>query len=99
MVDPITATKAAGGFMKALQQEPLALALCVMNFALIGFLYVQSAAFTSQRDTNVKLFIDVQREVQKLLSECIVPAPPQRQRGQLPEDPNSPISISRPDER
>jgi len=102
MVDPVTVTKAAGGFARAMQNEPLSLALCVMNFALIGFLYVQSSQFTSQRETNVKLFLDVQREVQKLLSECIVPPPPprqQQQRGQLPEDPNSPTNISQPTER
>jgi membrane-anchored glycerophosphoryl diester phosphodiesterase (GDPDase) len=97
MVDPVTATKAAGGFFKVLQNEPLSLALCVMNFSLIGFVYFQSSQFNTQRADNVKLFTDVQREVQKLLSECIVP--PRQQRGQLPSDPNAPTSISHPEGR
>jgi membrane-anchored glycerophosphoryl diester phosphodiesterase (GDPDase) len=77
------AAKVATGFMHALQNEPLSLALCIMNFSLIGFVYFQSVQFNSQRADNVKLFTDVQREVQKLLSECIVP--PRQQRGQAPE--------------
>jgi hypothetical protein len=83
--------KVATGFVKALQDEPLALALCVMNFALIGFLYVQSNQFNTQREGNVKLFTDVQREVQKLLSECIVP--PRQQRGSA-TNPDAPVSIN-----
>lgn len=100
MVDPLTITKAAGGFGRVMQNEPLSLALCVMNFALIGFVYFQSAQFNTQRADNVKLFLDVQKEVQKLLSECIVPAPQQRQqRGQLPAESDAATNISHPDER
>lgn len=73
--------KAATGFAKVMQNEPLSLALCVMNFSLIVFMYFQSSQFNSQRSDNVRLFTDVQREVQKLLSECIVPQ--RQQRGQV----------------
>src|SRR5207344_1547514 len=97
MVDPVTITKAAGGFSRAMQNEPLSLALCVMNFALIGFVYFQSSQFNTQRADNVKLFTDMQREVQKLLTECIVP--PKNQRGMLQEDVNPPTNISHPAER
>lgn len=72
--------KAAGGLVDALKTQPLVLALVVMNFALIGFVYYQNASFTSQRQENVRLFLDVQKEVQKLLSQCIVPPPPEQQR-------------------
>ena len=97
MVDPITVTKAAGGFTRAMQNEPLSLALCVMNFALIGFVYFQSSQFNTQRADNVKLFTDMQREVQKLLTECIVP--PKNQRGDLQAEPNTSTNISQPGER
>src|SRR4029077_5290759 len=81
--------KAAVGFVDALKTQPLALALVVMNFALIAFVYYQSSQFNSQRADNVKLFTDVQREVQKLLAECIVPPPQQRQqRGLLNAEPS-----------
>lgn len=91
------AGKAANTFVQSLKDQPLSLALVVMNFALLGFVYMQSNQFNSQRADNVKLFTDVQREVQKLLSECIVP--PRQQRGQLPPDPDMPTNISHPDGR
>jgi hypothetical protein len=74
--------KAANTLMSSLREQPLSLALVVMNFALIGFIYVQGKAFNSQRADNVRLFVEVQRDVQKLLSQCIVP-PPQGQRSEL----------------
>ena len=78
------AAKAANTFMSSLRDQPLSLALVVMNFALIAFVYMQGSIFNTQRADNVKLFIDVQKEVQKLLSQCIVPPPSQfQQRGGL----------------
>jgi len=72
------AGKVATGFIGALAREPLALSLSVICFALIGFMYYQNASFNSQREANVKLVVGMQSEVQKLLSQCIVPPPPQR---------------------
>jgi hypothetical protein len=70
--------KAAASFMEAMRGMPLVLALCVMNGALIGFAYYQASAFNSQRKDNVALMVDIQRDAQKLLSQCIVPVrPPQ----------------------
>ena len=46
-------------------------------FALIGFMYYQNASFNFQREANIKLVVAMQTEVQKLLSQCIVPAPAQ----------------------
>jgi hypothetical protein len=77
MVDPGIG-KAAGGFVDAMRNHPMELALVVMNFALIGFVYFQSSQFNTQRVDNIKLFIQVQSEVQKLLSQCIIPPPVQR---------------------
>jgi CHASE3 domain sensor protein len=91
------AVKAANTFMDSLREQPLSLALVVMNFALLGFVYMQSNQFNNQRADNVKLFTDVQREVQKLLSECIVP--PRNQRGSLPPESDAPTNISHPNER
>ena len=69
--------KAVSGFVDAMRGMPLVLALCVMNGALIGFAYYQSHAFNSERKNNIVLMTDMQREAQKLLSQCIVP--PSRQ--------------------
>jgi hypothetical protein len=77
-----TTGQAAVGFVDAMKSQPLALALVVMNFALIGFVYYQSSLFNTQRGENIKVFIDIQKEVQKLLSQCIVP--PAAQRSDMP---------------
>jgi hypothetical protein len=76
------AGKAVSGYMDIMKANPLGLSLVLMNLSLIGLLYYQSALFNSQRAENVRLFLDVQKEVQKLLSQCIVPPPPDR-RGSL----------------
>jgi len=65
----------AMSFMDSMKTQPLALALVVMNFALIGFIYIQSSQFTTQRADNVKLFVSAQNEVQKLLAQCVIPPP------------------------
>jgi hypothetical protein len=73
---PIEETgKAVGSFFDIMRAQPLALALVVMNFALIGFTYYQSSIFNIQRKDNIALFIDIQKEVQ-LLSQCIKPVGP-----------------------
>jgi len=79
MNGPIEATgKVAIGWLDAMKGMPLVLALITVSFALIGLLYYQSALFNSQRADNVKLFVQMQSEVQKLLSQCIVPPPQPR---------------------
>jgi hypothetical protein len=72
-------TGVATSFLDAMRGMPLVLALIVVSFALIGLLYYQAATFNAQRQDNVKLFVQMQAEVQKLLSQCIVPAPGPRQ--------------------
>jgi membrane-anchored glycerophosphoryl diester phosphodiesterase (GDPDase) len=61
--------------LDVMKSQPLVLGLLLVIFALIGFVYLQSAQFNTQRAENVKMFLDVQKEVQKLLSQCIVPPP------------------------
>ena len=63
------------GVLDVLKAQPLVLGLLLVIFALIGFVYLQSSQFNTQRAENVKLFVQVQGEVQKLLSQCIVPPP------------------------
>jgi len=66
------------GILDVLKAQPLMLGLLLVIFSLIGFVYLQSSQFNSQRAENVRLFLDVQKEVQKLLSQCIVPPPTNR---------------------
>lgn len=69
------AGKAVGGVLDIMRAQPLVLGLLLVIFALIGFVYVQEGQFNSMRAENVKLFVDVQKETQKILSQCIVPPP------------------------
>jgi predicted negative regulator of RcsB-dependent stress response len=64
------------GVLDVMKGQPLILGLLLVVFALIGFLYMQEGQFNSMRAENVKLFVDVQKETQKILSQCIVPPPP-----------------------
>ena len=66
------------GILDVLKAQPLMLGLLLVIFSLIGFVYLQSSQFNTQRAENVRLFLDVQKEVQKLLSQCIVPPPTNR---------------------
>ena len=70
------AGKAVGSVLDIMKAQPLVLGLLLVIFALIGFVYVQESQFNSMRAENVKLFVDVQKETQKILSQCIVPPPP-----------------------
>jgi len=71
-------TEATKGFFAAMKDQPLVLALIMVCFMLSGLLYYQSHLFNTQRQENVKLFVAMQGEVQKLLSQCLVPAPSNR---------------------
>jgi cytoskeletal protein RodZ len=70
------AGKVATSVLDVMRAQPLVLGLLLVIFALIGLLYFQSAQFNDQRSENVKLFMQVQGEVQRLLSQCIIPPPP-----------------------
>jgi membrane-anchored glycerophosphoryl diester phosphodiesterase (GDPDase) len=67
------AGKVATGVLDVMKSQPLVLGLLLVIFSLIGFVYFQSAQFNDQRAENVKLFVQIQGEVQKLLSQCIIP--------------------------
>jgi hypothetical protein len=74
---PIEETaKVAHSLIDVWRSQPLALALIVLSFALVGLLYYQSSAFTVQRRENAALFIKLQAEVQQLLARCVVPGGP-----------------------
>jgi membrane-anchored glycerophosphoryl diester phosphodiesterase (GDPDase) len=70
------AGKAVGGVLDIMRAQPLVLGLLLVIFSLIGFVYLQSSQFNTARAENVKLFVQVQSEVQKLLAQCVIPAPP-----------------------
>lgn len=74
MSDPISEVgKAAGTFMDALKSQPLSLALVAMNLALLTYMFYWATAVQSARQESIKLILDVQKQVNELLSRCVVP--------------------------
>lgn len=67
------AGKVAGGFLDAMKSQPIMLGLVVMNLAMVVMLYVVIRFAQDQRRTEFEMIFTGQREVQQLLSTCIVP--------------------------
>lgn len=62
--------KAARSFLDALKDQPLSLALVVMNCALIGYIYYQGVAANQERKAELNLLYQNRREVALLLTGC-----------------------------
>jgi hypothetical protein len=65
--------KAAGTFMTIMKEQPLSLALSVMNLALIGLIWWFTVKQTEVRNHDLELYFAHQRETSQLLSRCIIP--------------------------
>jgi septal ring factor EnvC (AmiA/AmiB activator) len=63
--------KVAGGFMSTMSQQPLALALVVMNFVLLGFLFYNGSSTNTARKDTVDQIVKWQGETDKLLASCV----------------------------
>ena len=60
-------------FMDAMKEQPLALALCVMNMALLA-LFFYAGHWTSQtRQQEFKMIFDQNDKVHQLLFQCVPP--------------------------
>ena len=58
-------------FIDALKAQPLALALVVMNFLLLGFLFYAGKSALDQRRATVEMIVGWQKETDKLLQHCV----------------------------
>jgi hypothetical protein len=65
------AGKTARSFFDALKDEPLSLALCVMNIILLGYLFYEGSAVTTQRKETVDAMIQSQGKSNQLLANCV----------------------------
>jgi hypothetical protein len=63
--------KAAHTFMDVMREQPLSLALVVMNLLLLGFLWYSNSVQLTQRKDTVELIVAWQKESDKLLSNCV----------------------------
>lgn len=62
--------KTARSFFDAMKEQPLALALAIICFALIGYLYFEHAALNSERKGELDLLYQNRQEVALLLAQC-----------------------------
>lgn len=46
------------GVLDVMKGQPLILGLLLVVFALLGFIYLQSSQFNTQRAENIKLFVE-----------------------------------------
>ena len=67
--------KAVNSFMEAMKNQPLALALCVMNFMLLGFLYYGGVVAHSERLRETELLYENRKYVGDLLARCTFQPP------------------------
>ena len=65
------AGKAASGFMSVMGQQPLALALVVMNFVLLGFLFYNGSSVNTSRQATVDQILKSRAETDVLLAGCV----------------------------
>ncbi len=88
----------ARSFFNAMNSVPLALALVVVVLAQLGYIYYQGIITNNARRANIQTVIEWQKEVQRLLAQCIVPPrsdidplqdPPKPHHGEM-ESPQSP---------
>lgn len=63
--------KAAGSFMDTMKNQPLSLALVVMNLALIALLWYGGSTTALQRKETVDLIVKWQSETDKLMASCV----------------------------
>lgn len=62
--------KVAAGFMDAMKSQPLALALVACNLTLLALFFYVAHWSGTNRSTEFKAIMEMQREVQKLLYNC-----------------------------
>jgi hypothetical protein len=69
------AGKAVGGFMEIMKQQPLSLALVLMNLSLLGLFYIIMDRVSETRRHEFTMLQQEQQHVRDILAKCIVPQP------------------------
>jgi len=67
------AGKVASTFMDVMRSQPLALALSVMNVALLVLFWYVAKTASENRQREFTAMLQSQKEVNEILSKCIVP--------------------------
>ncbi len=81
--------KTARGFIDSMKEQPLALALCLMNAGLLVLFYMIMDRVSDTRLREMGLMYEEQKEVRQLLSNCVV----QKQTFQLQSETSKPFVL------
>jgi len=73
MSDPAPEGRAknVGTFMRIMEHQPLSLALVVMNFVLLGYLFYSGSSSLTQRNETSAAIIKWQEATDKLMASCV----------------------------
>jgi len=63
--------KNVGLFMGIMRDQPLSLALVVMNFVLLGFLFYSGTSQLSQRQETSAMIVKWQQATDTLMANCV----------------------------
>lgn len=84
--------KASGIFMNIMKDQPLALALCLMNLCLMALFFYIAQQATGNRRAEFQAIMDNNKEISKLLFNC-VPVGQQRGEFKLQSDESHPVQL------
>ena len=70
--------KAARTYMEALNDQPVSLALVVMNVMLLGLLYYNGITAANERHAEMALLYENRKFVGQLLANCVPYKPEQK---------------------
>jgi len=60
-----------GVFLNIMREQPLSLALVVMNFVLLGYLFYSGSTAISQRQETATMIVQWQQATDKLMASCV----------------------------
>ena len=64
-------SKQVGGFMEIMKMQPLSLALVVMNFLLVAFLFYSNSQVLTQRQNALDQIVKWQQGTDNLMASCV----------------------------
>lgn len=63
--------KQIGVFLGIMREQPLSLALVVMNFVLLGYLFYSGSSAMTQRQETATMIVKWQEATDKLMASCV----------------------------
>jgi hypothetical protein len=64
-------SKQVGNFFHVLKEQPLSLALVIMNFLLVAYLFYSGSQMLKQRAETTKMIVSWQEKTDMLMASCV----------------------------